>query len=758
MSEMNKIATATERPLPKGMQLKEEETRARDEILPEDIHSVHHFYQWFSSLEKEEFEENDSLGLYLNKLSIYTETCKSLLDDMALTEAYVLDIEKKFNLVSKKTEELHNSCKGVIMEEQGKKALADGLREKLVFFDELESIAKKLNNPALSVEDQHFLPLLRRLDECVLFLIENPTFKESASYLTKFRQLQTKGLTLIKNFIVNSFKEITNTMISNANESANPTAKNSNFLIPRRVDDISIFYVLLKSQASRIQPLCKEIELRIMKHTKQPPAKAKPEFESTYIGLLTDCQKAYFYDRQRVLLGTVSKELESLSTVHEDLHTLIRSSCLYLMNICEMEYELYHHFFSTTSTGLRMLFEVLSTTLYDNIRPMIIRCQSIDVLCSLFHILKTEIVEREIQKKGSSVAAFAPIITRIMEDIQERLIFRTSLLIRDEIEGFKPTKEDLDYPQKIINAKTQAANNENILIGYMENTETHIADHRYLSWYPTLEKTLACLSKLYLTIDNDAFDGIAQDVIKVCTQSFISAQTLIQASQGAIDGNLFMISHLQTLQEEIAPFDINFTIKETVLDFSAVWTALKVLLSGQKPLFKLSRDNAIWSLITEVKPRIKNTEIDYKKDMEMLLKQTKSAFINDISNMLLKEISGLLTQISAFSSTNKSDPLNEKKLSEFITTVKVKNVIDNSLSHLRAEFPPIIQKLSIYLEESKQQYDLYKPIKSNIIETFSRVNQIIEREYSDQDITLIDLNDIIKFLDSTITNPHFQSI
>jgi hypothetical protein len=77
-----------------------------------------------------------------------------------------------------------------------------------------------------------------------------------------------------------------------------------------------------------------------------------------------------------------------------------------------MEYNLFNQFFSMASSGLRYallvamrmdslssnLLEELSQTLYDNIRPLILKCNDIDDLCTVVHIVKNEIVAREIEK------------------------------------------------------------------------------------------------------------------------------------------------------------------------------------------------------------------------------------------------------------------------------------------------------------------------------------------------------------------------
>ena len=39
----------------------------------------------------------------------------------------------------------------------------------------------------------------------------------------------------------------------------------------------------------------------------------------------------------------------------------------------------------------------------------------------------------------------------------------------------------------------------------------------YGTWYPPVQQTLICLSKLYRTVEHKVFAGLAQDAIAACT-------------------------------------------------------------------------------------------------------------------------------------------------------------------------------------------------------------------------------------------------
>lgn len=99
----------------------------------------------------------------------------------------------------------------------------------------------------------------------------------------------------------------------------------------------------------------------------------------------------------------------------------------------------------------------------------------------------------------------------MLEDVQERFVYRTHIYIKDEILNYNPSSGDLSYPEKLQimeqiaeslkkNSSDSDSNSSQLDLnksGYSSPADTHGM------WYPTLKRTLICLSKLYRCLDVD---------------------------------------------------------------------------------------------------------------------------------------------------------------------------------------------------------------------------------------------------------------
>ena len=74
---------------------------------------------------------------------------------------------------------------------------------------------------------------------------------------------------------------------------------------------------------------------------------------------------------------------------------------------------------------------------------------------------------------------------------------------------------------------------------------------------------------------------IFQEVLSACLQSISTAANTIGSNpaKSKADGQLFEIKHLLILREQIAPFQVDFKVKETSLNFSQIKTAAVSLIN-----------------------------------------------------------------------------------------------------------------------------------------------------------------------------------
>ena len=159
----------------------------------------------------------------------------------------------------------------------------------------------------------------------------------------------------------------------------------------------------------------------------------------------------------------------------------------------------------------------------------------------------------------------------------------------------------------------------------------------YASWYPPVQQTLLCLSKLYRCVEAKVFAGLAQDAVSSCTKAvqvgkakvpyvwsvnqalqsadpavemagtgttlcqclsdlrvplclpefrsklgtcLQEAAKAVQRRSSAMDGQLFLIKQLLILREQIAPFEADFSVVEKDLDFTHMRDHLRRILAG----------------------------------------------------------------------------------------------------------------------------------------------------------------------------------
>ncbi|KAI5674145.1 hypothetical protein M9H77_14509 [Catharanthus roseus] len=694
--------------------------------------NTNQFYKWFTDLEaamKSETEEK--YQHYVNTLTERIQTCDGILYQVDETLELFNELQSQHQAVATKTKTIHDACDRLLMEKQRLITFANSLHSKLNYFDELENVATSFYSPSMNVSNENFLPLLKRLDECISYVESNPQYAECSVYLVKFRQLQSRALGMIRSHVLSVLKSASSQVQVAIRSSSGGKASVSEGV------EASVIYVRFKAAANELKPVMEEIESR----------RSRKE----YVQLLAECHKIYCEQRLSLVRGIVQQRISEFSK-KEALPSLTRSGCAYLMQVCQLEHQLFSHFFPASSEdflSLAPLTDPLCTFLYDTLRPKLIHETNLDVLCELVDILKVEVLGEQLSRRGESLAGLRPTLDRILADVHERLTFRARTHIRDEIANYLPLDEDLDYPLRL----EQSAEVKS------ETTSTGQNSDVSKTWYPPLEKTISCLSKLYNSLESSVFTGLAQEAVEVCSLSIQKASKLIAKRSSSMDGQLFLIKHLLILREQIAPFDIEFSVTHKELDFSHLLDNLRRILRGQASLFDWSRST---SLARTLSPRVLESQIDAKKELEKSLKTTCEEFIMSVTKLVVDPMLSFVTKVTAVKVALSSGGQNPKESSiakplrehAFATPEKVAELITKVNSAIQQELPRVMSKMKLYLQNSSTRAILFRPIKTNIVEAHAQILSLLKSEYSPEDIdsviNMVSMEDLQAQLDTLL--------
>ncbi|KAL6222121.1 hypothetical protein ACLB2K_005513 [Fragaria x ananassa] len=673
--------------------------------------STNEFYKWFTDLESAlKSETEEKYRHYVDTLMERIQICNGILQQVDDTLDLFNELQLQHQAVATKTKTLHDACDRLLIEKQRLIEFSEALRSKLNYFDELENISTNFYSPNMNVLNENFLPLLKRLDDCITYVESNPQYAESSVYLLKFRQLQSRALGMIRSHVLAILKSASSQVQAAIGSSGGSKASVSEGV------EASVIYVRFKAAASELKPVLEEIESRASR--------------KEYTQILAECHKLYCEQRLSLVRGIVHQRISEFAK-KEALPSLTRSGCAYLMQVCQLEHQLFDHFFPSSAedvSSLAPLIDPLSTYLYDTLRPKLIHETNIDSLCELVDILKVEVLGEQLSRRSESLAGLRPTLERILADVHERLTFRARTHIRDEISNYLPLDEDLDYPAKLEKAAT-------------DELETTSDDENlvFKTWYPPLEKTLSCLSKLYRCLEPEVFTGLAQEVVEVCSISIQKASKLISKRSSPMDGQLFLIKHLLILREKIAPFDIEFSVTHKELDFSHLLEHLRRILRGQASLFDWSRTT---SLARTLSPRVLESQIDAKKELEKSLKATCEEFIMSVTKLVVDPMLSFVTKVTAVkvamsgSQNQKGELVMAKPLKDqaFATPDKVAELVQKVTTAIQQELPMVTRKMKLYLQNSETRKILFKPIQTNIVEAHVQVLSLLKAEYSPEEI------------------------
>ncbi|KAJ5950834.1 Conserved oligomeric Golgi complex subunit 3 [Penicillium vulpinum] len=598
------------------------------------------FSQWFHGVEGDLIEE--SYDEYQNCLD-ELEQSKEHIDEILTNTLTLLDdlssLSESFKSVETQTSNFEKQCQGLLSAQERDTKLANGIQNNLHYYDFLDPASRRLNAPGAgnTVRDKEFSDMLRHLDVCLDYMETHLDQKEAEVYRSRYRLLLTRALTLIRGNFVSSLKDIyQNVSKKISDQQLNDTALSA------------LLYAKFRVGAPELKQIGVEIQKRAV-----PPLNPDQNNEAEYQSLMNELHSNYSATRAKLILPLARKKLGEISQTpssSKDLVAFARASIGYIRGLCLDEYDLWGEWFHGEG-GLYDFLETLCEPLYDHLRPRIIHESDIVRLCQLCNLLQTRYFsdpEEEPEQVETNHLDFSALIQPALQDVQARLVFRALAVLRDEIERYKPRPEDIDYPMRnrqvsLTVSDTQISGKKDTSADTLiDMTAKHAADAgespqesdgkwdfetqtALKGWYPTLRKAIWLLSRIYRLVNSTVFDDLAHQIVHQTTLSLQNASTLISAKATPADSQLFLMSHLLILKQQIVAFDIEYVSADISFDFSAVTSTFWELrerggLFNPRNLMRLVGHGLI--------PRVVENMLDAKVELDGRLRTVINDFIN----------------------------------------------------------------------------------------------------------------------------------
>lgn len=722
------------------------------EEYPKRIETSQQFLSWYARIEDEVLDDDDNVyQQYYSQLHSWDSECNISVEFLEAALKDLKHLSEQYLSVSEKTSSLHKVSEQLLAEQTQLDALSEKVCHRLRYFTVLENLSQRLVSPTLTVAGDQFYQILDQLDDCMNYMSTHRKWREADSYLVKYQHCLSKALGLARSYVLGTLQHAAQQVLAPRQETKGQLPADQVF---------ALCYGKFQASAARLKTLLTYIE----EHCSH---------NSEYEQLLSDCLQCYFEQRHLILAGSVHLSVVELAKTHHGDHcSLVRSGCAFLVHVCQDEHNLFFQFFTQPASQLTTFLEGLCTSLYDTLRPIIIHINHLETLAEVCSILRLEMLEEHVQGNSSALEAFGRVAWQLLQDVQERLVFRTHCYLQSDILNYKPSPGDLAYPEKLEMMESIAQQmHEQATLLAMRRSESHSSLHSTGSttsqevahltsdtpveqprsrtgnspadlhgmWYPTVRRTLVCLSRLYRCVDRPIFQGLSQEALSMCINSVASASQSISSSKGSVNGLLFQVKHLLILREQITPFQVDFTVKEMSLDFSKVKTAAFGLLQQRGRLLSLSSDNALVEFLLTGTPAVREQLLDSRKEVDRTLKQACETFIRNATDELIQPLLIFLDKAQIFTKMNsEADAKATLCQQPFASASSVSQIVKETQRRIKSQLPSLQRNMQLYLANRETEFVLFRPIKNSVVAAFMQLQQLLTSGgYSNEDLLII---------------------
>ena len=402
------------------------------------------------------------------------------------------------------------------------------INNEIRYYDAFNELALKFNNPkTIEYQSNEFEEDYKEICKCIEYFQERKNDVVNYTYLIKYQQLKSKILSYLSIYIK---KEI---------ESLHMNVQMKQVL-PLKDFTHCELYVNTDENVTTNKNVMKVNEINDIITSINS---TKGIIESSYI---YEIIKYYINIRKNILIPYVNKLLNTLHQINPSISDIAREGGIYLFIIFYKESKQFKMIFNEEYQSFKMMLNEIFDVYKNYVTLLSHKCNDISNLCSTITYLKDEQIIYRLPHskllKLSEYLIFDFCLKELITNVSERLVYIALQLINRLIVGFKPSQNDLNYPEIF---KT-----------------SNISDLPFkLVLFPPTTTTLTLLSKLHFTLNEESFSQIGNNAIKSCIDIIMKWSKDIKGTakktkemKENIDGKLFALRNLMILRDQIMPF------------------------------------------------------------------------------------------------------------------------------------------------------------------------------------------------------------
>lgn len=648
--------------------------------------SINQSYRAFLDISFEDYKllnDDETENEFLSQLQFIKGENSKFVTDLDGIVSHLDDFLKANVEVTNETSEFKMKSNNLIKDLDELQHVHDGLTERLRVFESLDGIVTKLSksNSTKSIIRSGFRhDILIKLDEAIIFVNDerHKSYKEIDVFKFRFDQCLIRALSLIRNYIVKTIRNIESDTIESINELKD---KKSTVLINSIVNN-----KFSESMSILYPPF---IELY------------KRSFNNDDVSnLLEDVYNQYQKSRSNLVKTYITGPHSNEIKPEESIANLMQSSLLFFSTIIERELEIFEKVFflppnelnqvinnSLNMVQMHKYFEVLLEPLYYSLRNKIIRETQVDVLCELINIIqsyfnrKSELDDDESHMQYINVN-YELLLQPILEDVQTRLVFRVQIYLESNIVHYRKTGRELIIESRKENTDKIQTNGD--------DGELAIANMEFVSSskmvYPPMVNAIKLLTKIYTLVKQPVFDVLTGSVVHL---SLLSLKSNFGYTTNDLNIKLYEMESLLWFKDSINMFDIEHVRKNVNLDFSGLKNLVSRFTSyGQNAQLKSTEHETLFNTIWGSIPSVVNDFSDCRIELQIELRNVVHEFIEISSN-------GIISQLTEITSKIQNDEkIDNSAVSKGINTLKTS--IEEELPRLKVRVGEFISDDRIF--------------------------------------------------------------